>query len=114
MADTTTEIRREKHGHKKHQLQGRIQQLKDALNVALRFCPKNVREATAPLLKGIKPQTKTEEAPTMKEYADLDVRRTLRLNIANKLYQNIAVRGFFWRIGWAVKYIFCGIQGGDE
>ena len=94
----TTMLRR-RHGHMNHQQQTRIGQLRDALHVTLKFCPKTVKDATAPLLRGSRaPEIEAEKVETVVEPGDY-----LRADLAGK--------GFFGRVAFAVRYVFCGIGG---
>ena len=107
MADTTMVLRKA-HGHMHAKLQEKVRKLRAVLRIALTTAPLAVRQAAAPLVKGVDLQ-----AVIQKTWAGsgLETKQALRFARRDGLRADLASRGFFGRMAWAVGYVVFGIGG---
>jgi len=105
---THGQIITKKHGREKHALQRKVKTLRDVLQVALQFCPADVKKAAAPLLRGARAPQKEIPLPEAEafsaEHPDIGA-------WSSAVHEELANKGFFGRIAWAIGYIFMGIGG---
>jgi len=97
MADTTMVLRKA-HGHMHANLQEKVRKLRAVLRIALATAPIAVRMAAAPLIEGLR---------VPKIVAELKSETV----VGDSLRADLASRGFFGRMAWAVGYVVFGIGG---
>ena len=97
MADTTMVLRKT-HGRMHAKLQDKVHKLRSVLRLSLVTAPVAVRMAAAPLVEGLR---------VGKIVAELKSETV----VGDPLQADLASRGFFGRMAWAVGYVVFGIGG---